>query len=438
MPGREVERVEVVPRRLDLAAVDDRVAEPEEDVLDLAPDLGDEVELTAPDRRSRACVTSTRSSVRRAVELRRARAPPAARRSRPRAARGARSAPSRSRGRAPRAARASARSCVRGTRRARARSRRPKRPRPLPRGRRSRVPRRPRERRGYQRPPSPSYKLPMRSLVSATARGRASAACNSTGVTLYDPIAGHLRPVEPRSVIEDVAFYVERGARGTSGPVVELGRRHRAGSRSRSPRRAARVIGVDSSDGHARGRARAAPSEQASPTSSTCGSATCASRPVDERVAARRSARSARCSTCGRATRSCARSRAARRPARRRRAVRLRRLRAEPRGHRGDARALARARAGDLRARGLGRGLAHALALRPRLTESRRRSDCTGSPRPSGCRCSTRRASTSRRSTAGSTGRPYDGGEDMVWRRRRRDQRPGRSARRASIAESGP
>ena len=52
MPGREVEGVEVVARRLDLAAVDDRVPEPEEDVLDLAPDLRDEVEVPAPDRRA--------------------------------------------------------------------------------------------------------------------------------------------------------------------------------------------------------------------------------------------------------------------------------------------------------------------------------------------------------------------------------------------------
>ena len=50
MTRREVERVEVVTRRLDLAPVDDRVAEPEEDVLELAPDLRDEVEVAAQDR----------------------------------------------------------------------------------------------------------------------------------------------------------------------------------------------------------------------------------------------------------------------------------------------------------------------------------------------------------------------------------------------------
>ena len=54
VPGREVERVEVVARRLDLAAVDDRVAEAEEDVLHLAPDLSDEMELPAREPASQA------------------------------------------------------------------------------------------------------------------------------------------------------------------------------------------------------------------------------------------------------------------------------------------------------------------------------------------------------------------------------------------------
>ena len=48
----EVEGVEVVVRRLDLAAVDDRVAEAEEDVLELAPDLRNEVEVAPADRRA--------------------------------------------------------------------------------------------------------------------------------------------------------------------------------------------------------------------------------------------------------------------------------------------------------------------------------------------------------------------------------------------------
>ena len=42
----EVEAVEVVSRRLHLAAVDDPVAETEEDVLHLATDLGDQMEPT--------------------------------------------------------------------------------------------------------------------------------------------------------------------------------------------------------------------------------------------------------------------------------------------------------------------------------------------------------------------------------------------------------
>jgi hypothetical protein len=47
MALRHVERVEVVVRGLHLAAVDDHVAEPEEDVLDLAADLGDQVQVAA-------------------------------------------------------------------------------------------------------------------------------------------------------------------------------------------------------------------------------------------------------------------------------------------------------------------------------------------------------------------------------------------------------
>ena len=53
MAGREVERVEVVTGRLDLATVDHRVPQAEEDVLHLPTDLRDQVEMPAPDRRSR-------------------------------------------------------------------------------------------------------------------------------------------------------------------------------------------------------------------------------------------------------------------------------------------------------------------------------------------------------------------------------------------------
>src|SRR5699024_7841323 len=48
MAGREVERLEVVPVVLDLGSAEQSVAEADEDVLQLAPDLGDEVEVTAP------------------------------------------------------------------------------------------------------------------------------------------------------------------------------------------------------------------------------------------------------------------------------------------------------------------------------------------------------------------------------------------------------
>ena len=53
MRERLVERVEVVPNRLDLAAVDDLVAEPEEDVLDLSPDLRERMQAPAAKRRAR-------------------------------------------------------------------------------------------------------------------------------------------------------------------------------------------------------------------------------------------------------------------------------------------------------------------------------------------------------------------------------------------------
>ena len=53
MPRREPERVEVVAGRLDLTAVDDLVAEPEEDVLDVAAHLCRRVERAAPARAER-------------------------------------------------------------------------------------------------------------------------------------------------------------------------------------------------------------------------------------------------------------------------------------------------------------------------------------------------------------------------------------------------
>src|SRR6266508_837101 len=52
MSQRLIERVEVVPDRLDLAGVDDLVPEPQEDVLDLAPDLRERMEMPAPQLRA--------------------------------------------------------------------------------------------------------------------------------------------------------------------------------------------------------------------------------------------------------------------------------------------------------------------------------------------------------------------------------------------------
>ena len=52
--GGVFELVEVVVGRLDLGVVEDLVAEPEEDVLDLAADLGDQVQVAARDLARRA------------------------------------------------------------------------------------------------------------------------------------------------------------------------------------------------------------------------------------------------------------------------------------------------------------------------------------------------------------------------------------------------
>ena len=65
--------VEVVVGRLDLAAVEDLVAEPEEDVLDLAADLGDQVQVAARGADAREGDVDLLGR-QRAVELGRARA----------------------------------------------------------------------------------------------------------------------------------------------------------------------------------------------------------------------------------------------------------------------------------------------------------------------------------------------------------------------------
>jgi hypothetical protein len=47
VPIGRIQRGEVVVRVLDLGAVEDLVAEPDEDILDLAADLGDQVQVAA-------------------------------------------------------------------------------------------------------------------------------------------------------------------------------------------------------------------------------------------------------------------------------------------------------------------------------------------------------------------------------------------------------
>ena len=85
------------------------------------------------------------------------------------------------------------------------------------------------------------------------------------------------------------------------------------------------------------------------------------------------------------------------------RTLRVRRVRAEPRGHRGDPRPLARAGVGHLRACSVGRGRRGPSRSPSDLRARRRHSTFIGSARPSGCACSTRQSSRWSRCTAGST-----------------------------------
>ncbi len=285
MARREVERVEVVVRRLDLAAVDDRVPEPEEDVLDLAPDLRDEVEMPAPDRASRA--SSRRRAPRSAAgRARRARAPPArasiAASSR---SRSAFSAIPVSRSRTSRSAslssllrpRYSTRTCsisstdVAASTAARAAF--------SSAWASTGAPRLPNGSRRFE----PRLHRTLHLVPGARAE-RGHDTDVSSSMTLYDPIAAIYDPWS-RSVTEDVDFYVEQ-ALASRRPGRRAGRRNRpdrdpdrAGGRRRHRRRLVA--------GHARGRASRGRGGRRRATSSTCASATCASRPCTERVAAR-------------------------------------------------------------------------------------------------------------------------------------------------------
>ena len=91
-----------------------------------------------------------------------------------------------------------------------------------------------------------------------------------------------LRPVEP-GVVEDISLLRRGGAR-RGRPVVELGvGTGRIAIPTAPP--GVHVIGVDSSAGMLEVCAQPSRGTRASPTGSTCGSATCGRPPVDERVA---------------------------------------------------------------------------------------------------------------------------------------------------------
>ena len=226
---------------------------------------------------------------------------------------------------------------------------------------------------------------------------------------LYDEIAAFYDPWS-RSVTEDIGFYVDE-ALASGGPVVELA----VGTgRIAVPiaQTGVAVIGVDSSPGML-AVARAAADDAGARRPSTCESATSATRRSTS-ASRSSSARSARSCTWRPRTRSSARyARLAR--CSRRVAVRLRRLRPEPRGHRRDERPLARARARDLGARGLGRGVADAHALRPlgRLHDVVR--PALALRRRSGSASSTRPGSTVDAVYGWFDRRPHDGEEDMIF-----------------------
>ena len=228
----------------------------------------------------------------------------------------------------------------------------------------------------------------------------------SRRVTLYDRIASFYDPWS-RSVTEDVGFYVDE-ALASGGPVVELavgtGR-----SRCPSPEAGIDVIGVDSSPAmlavaraaaDERRRLRAARPPPRRPARATVDRA-CPARHLPVPLAPAHGDRGGEAPRAARGARLLEPDGT----------IRLRRLRAEPRGHRGDGRALARARARDLRARRLGRG-ARTLTLSVRSTTAAR-SASTGSPRPSGSACSTAELDVD--AVYGWFDAAHEGDEDMVF-----------------------
>ena len=432
MPRRELELVEVVLGRLDLAVVADLVAEAEERVLDRAPDLGDRVQVPAGDglARERDVDPLLREPPLElgALELRLA---PVERRLEPLARR--RSAPCRSRGRAPRAARASGRSCGRGSGRARPRARQAStRPRSRQRlaferldvhagdcrrlfgahgvllsvgCRRTVSPRARSEEGGATRPRPRTEPGPQKQETCASGRHAPTIArTRAATIAPWRAPTTRSRTSTTRGAgasIEDVDFYVRealsqrRRARSSSSASAPAGspsrspqRGHPRDRRRRLARDAARLPGAGARRARQRAR-RPAPGRPAQPARAGARPARALPVPLVPPPAHRR--------------RAPAGAGGGARAARARRAARLRRLRAGRGRHRGDARPLARARARHLRARRLGRGDAHASRCACAATTARRRWSSPGSRPASGARCSRRPASRCSAISAGST-----------------------------------
>ena len=254
-------------------------------------------------------------------------------------------------------------------------------------------------------------------------------------MSAYDKIARLYDPWS-RSVVEDVSFYVDeactragRCSSSASAPVGSPCRSRRRGSRSSastSPpgcsrcRRAAALAGVelDLRQGDMReppvdGRVPADPDPV--PLAAAHG---------DRRRPARRAPR--RSPSCSRRADGSSSTSSHRR-----------------RRHRRDPRPLARARAGDLGARRLERGDAHADSCASVAPTTKRRCRSPGCRSPSGSELLARRASSSTRSTAGSTARRgaaarTRSGSAGATRRARSRPRRRRSATRRRRSGSSP
>ena len=226
-------------------------------------------------------------------------------------------------------------------------------------------------------------------------------------MTPLRPHREHLRPVEPFG--HRGRRLLRREALAAAEPVVELG--VGTGRIAIPTRRGVHVIGVDSSPGMlAVARGRGGDAGVADLVDLRLGDLR--EPPVPERVdlvtlpLPLAAAHADEAESCGAPRRP--------RPARRRAVASSSTSSRQPRRHRGDARALDRTRARDLRAGGLGRGLAHAVALRALRRRPRRRGLALAlGPRVA---AASRRGRPRGRGLHGwFDGRPYEGDEDMVF-----------------------